>query len=190
MKKTAFLILVMAFVLLLASCGQNQAKDTTVTAEEWDAMLALNNFTMEISITTEQPQNGITYFTADAVVAEATSGDMSIGNCFVKRDDGWHYYVKGVNESTYTQVSTLKDAELNVAYSLVGSLGTKNYEDFEYDKDKMAYVCEISDGLSVAMYVEDGRLVKAVSKSGEITHTQSYYNYGSTSVTLPEGIAE
>ena len=185
MKKIAILLLTLCLCIsaafILTAC--NGEPETTVTKEAWNEALTKSNFTVSGFITERDVQ--------ESVMMEITEKHIHTENdgytmYVTKKDGAWYVTNDGVQIG-----SIVNGVDASVQFAM-RFFRTPEYESFVYDEETKSYLYlksseEASGFYQINVYFEDGFIVKVEGKEkkGDITHSFTFTDYGSTVVEFP-----
>ena len=167
-------------------CGQIKTDSiqlkTTVTEAEWNAALAISNFTITGFVTERDRQESLTMKMTDSLIYTENDGNEQY---IAKKDDGWHI----TNGIAFGAVINGVSASVEFA---MRSFHMPEYASFTYDEEARAYVFVKADSASgfykFSVYFENGVIVKIDGEENAedgITHSFVFSNYGTTVVDIP-----
>lgn len=196
MKKIVSVIAILIFAITLIACKDNgnfngsgsktdeEAVRTTITEDEWNKTLQMDNFTMKL----EYPNTRIvTMVSKNAIKAEA-NGDFP--HYYVKKN-GNFYLVESIDD-IWCKYSDIKGDSSFTSFSNQFVCNTK-FEDLVYDEEQKAYIEHLMvDGLETYLIYsfENGVLteIKHSSRSWDFTAYYTITNIGETIVDAPQYI--
>lgn len=166
------------------ACRQTKTESvqlkTTVTKAEWDAALAMGNFTMSGFITERDKQETLTMKITENLIYTENDG---IERYVAKQSDNWHM------TDGKEMGMVMNGVSASVKFALM-SFHMPEYESFLYDEQTKSYVY-INSGTSgfyqFNVHFENGRIVKidGCEDMGGVTHSLTFTDYGTTVVELP-----
>ena len=212
MKKILLLMIVaVMLVMALTSCEyvdqlmnlipEEEGVRYTVTEEEWNNMLEMQNHTLTIIRNVKSISNGET-LSMDydfQIKQNETSGyekhGASLGSYYVIEGDK-SYLLQNIGGDSFRVIeSTWKPVRFGVYLErdFVNSL-----EDLTYDEEKKAYCYHINESTTLfdyEFYFEDGKIVKAIynfkmDNGGSVNMTINVSNIGTTVIDVPEFTVE
>lgn len=162
-----------------------------VTADEWKTVfsnfMTIENFTMYF----EDGTNTYFYYADAPVIHIISSGKESYW--YRKNSETWVYDMANpewVSVMASTEPYSTFMHHMNPILRLFGSI----YSQMTYDSTKKAYTAEniTLDGTEIdylEIKIAEGDLLGYLMEFGQTTYTCMLYNYGTTIVTLPQGVA-
>ncbi len=213
MKKLLSIILLVAMLAVaMVSCKPedpttdpttpNAEARTTITAEEWAAACALDNYTYEQQGTTVYTMDGQTQTQESSAICKRSAtasyekyvetGDPDY-EVYMVVEDGVCYVVRPLEGGTF-DVWTTESGLYNLSENL--DFETATFESLVYNAETKAYDFNMNeDGMNVtySFYFENGVIVKIVASAtmteGTVSATMSIVvtisNIGTTTVDVP-----
>ena len=226
MKKIIALMLVaVMMVMVLTSCdivdkilGNDTETETkqettetryTITEDEWNALLNLKNYTLEITQTLSQTVGEETYqgtmhgwmYQSEVACRQINEGSLAFNNYQVIKDGKSYYFSIGEDG----EITNLHETEWEPEpiLGLGDSAPISKLSDLTYDEEKKAYCFDFSEeSTSVTtyeLYFENGKIVKIIGVAiqetvgadgtvvtNKMEQTMSISNIGTTVVEVPE----
>ena len=186
MKKLTLLLFALCLCIstafTLTAC--NGEPETTVTKKAWDEALTKSNFTVTGFITERDARESLMMeITEKHIHTENEGYTMYV----TEKDGAWYVTNDGVQIG-----SVVKGVDASVRFA-ANFLRLPEYESFTYDEETKSYLylkasAEASGFYQINVYFEDGIIVKVEGKEkeGEISHSLTFTDYGSTVVEFPE----
>lgn len=151
--------------------GTNETR-YTITAEEWDAMLNMKNYTKEStgSTTVKDLDGNPTTYPNDSF-EENTETAMHIKGVSIPGPNDFEYYVTQKDDKTYRVNTDPADGTVISAYEYTFEASTfgnglgVTFEDLNYDEEKKGYLASfVQYGMTCnyEFYFENGKIVKVI----------------------------
>ena len=163
----------------------------TVTKEEWDSNIAMDNFSINVVSIAANGSEHYSFYYASNNVSKSVSGSGDEKNVFyyVLEDDVTYTIMEYRGKTSVSKNSFLFDL------SLKGLLGDWfDFEDFEYNEEEKCYVCcnelLVNPNFEFKIYFENG-VIKSIYINTSNEHykqivTYNICNIGTTVIEVPE----
>lgn len=181
-----------------------------VDEETWDSFFndTVNYYNVTVKITATDCPGVAAYFKADNDAIYIGAAGSSRFECLYIEGDNYYYgqnwttaylnEIKGVTRSLDGRtMEDLVNYQNGDFFWIFGTIYEEfahiSYSDAEYDWRDNCYRYEkpyYFDVFVYEYYFEDGKLVKVICPSEEYTRTYEFYDYGTTSATVPNRVRE